>query len=166
MSLWALSLAYALHMLATVLWIGGILYQSLFLLPVIRSSQEATTTLILLERLRLRFQPAAWLSLAVLIGTGLVQMTANPYYDGFLTIENTWSQAILLKHISIAVMIILAAYQSFVLYPKLTRTLIMRTQQSDPQPPIESPGQERLLVNLNVLLAMIVLFLTSIARAA
>jgi len=166
MPLWVLSLAYALHMLATVIWIGGILYQSLFLLPVISASEEDTANLILLERLRTRFQPAAWLSLAVLVGTGLPQMTTNPNYGGLLAIENTWAQAILLKHIAIAGMIVMAAYQSFILYPKLTRTLIMRTRQGDSRPPIESPGKERLLANLNVLLAIIVLFLTSIARAA
>jgi uncharacterized membrane protein len=34
---WALSLAYTLHMLATVVWIGSLFYQSLFLLPAIRA---------------------------------------------------------------------------------------------------------------------------------
>lgn len=163
---WVLSLAYTLHMLATVIWIGGILYQSLFLLPVIRSSDQASTSLILLERLRSRFQPAAWLSLAMLVGTGLLQMTANPNYNGFLAIDNPWAQAILFKHIAIGGMIILAAYQSFILYPKLTRTLILKARQDEVQPALENSGRERLLANLNILLALIVLFLTSVARTA
>ncbi|TFH34349.1 MAG: hypothetical protein E4G99_09680 [Anaerolineales bacterium] len=166
MPLWALSSVYALHMLATVVWIGGILYQSLFLLPVIRSTKEPAAALTLLERLRQRFQPAAWLSLAVLIVTGLIQMVANSNYQGFLAFENTWARAILIKHIALGVMILLATYQSFILYPRLTRSLLLQSHGKDLQPPFEKIGVEALLIHLNVLLSIIVLLLTSIARAA
>jgi uncharacterized membrane protein len=125
MPTWALSLTYALHMLATVVWIGGLIYQSLFLLPVIRDLQETKSAHRLRERLRQRYQPAAWLSLAVLVGTGLIQMAASPNYDGFLSIEKTWARAIFFKHLAIVVMILLAAYQSFIFYPQLSRKLLL-----------------------------------------
>jgi uncharacterized membrane protein len=54
-----LSLAYALHMLATVVWIEGLLYQSFFLLPEVHKIKEYEISLALLERHRTRFQPAA-----------------------------------------------------------------------------------------------------------
>lgn len=153
-------------MVATVVWIGGILYQSIFLLPILRSLDDIQVTGKLLERLRNRFQPIAWLSLAILIGTGLVQMSANPNYDGFLAIENTWAQAILLKHVAIALMILIAAYQSLILFPKLTREWIVRSRGQDPSPSKSNQGLGPHILNLNVLLSIIVLILTSIARAA
>ena len=154
-----------MHLLATVVWIGGLLYQSLFLFPALRSLPQSPLTRSLLERLRTRFQPTVWLSLAVLVGTGLMQMAANPNYAGFLAFENAWAQAILIKHFAVGLMILLAAYQSFVLFPKLTRSLLR--QGSDGSSP-DHPGAsvERHLLLLNVMLSLIVLFLTAIARAS
>lgn len=153
-------------MVATVIWIGGILYQSIFLLPTLRSLNETQITESLLEGLRNRFQPASWLSLAILIGTGLIQMSANPNYNGFLSVENTWAQAILLKHVAIAFMILVAAYQSLILFPKLTREWMLHSkiQEDAPSQPTQRSG--KLSLNLNILLSIIVLILTAIARAA
>lgn len=161
-----LSLIYTAHMLATVVWIGGILYQALFLQPALVSIQDPEISLRLFERLRQRFQPTAWLSLAVLIGTGMIQMAANPYYEGFLAIENTWAKAILLKHLVIIAMIVVAALQSFVLYPKLTRSLLLQTKAIDPPAEYRDVAKEKNLIRLNILLSIVVLLLTAIARAA
>lgn len=162
----ALSLAYALHMLATVVWIGGLLYQSLFLLPEIRRINEPELSLVLLERLRSRFQPAAWLSLAILIGTGLIQMATSPHYAGILAIDNTWAKAIFIKHIAIGFMIAIAAYQSFLLYPRLTRLLMLQMRSKDHHGEIHTFGTDQGYLRLNIILSIIVLLLTSIARIA
>jgi uncharacterized membrane protein len=161
-----LSLAYALHMLATVVWIGGLLYQSIFLLPEVRRINEPEIILALLERLRTRFQPVAWLSLAILIGTGLIQMATNPNYAGILAIENTWSKAIFIKHIAIGFMIAIAAYQSFLLYPRLTRSLMLQMRSKDSPGETLSIGADQGLLRLNIILSISVLLLTSIARIA
>ena len=159
-----LSLAYALHMLATTIWIGGLLYQSLFLLPEIRRINKPEISLALLERLRSRFQPAAWLSLAVLIGTGMIQMAANPHYTGILVIGNTWAKVIFFKHLAIGFMIVIAAYQSFSLYPRLTRAIILQMRSKDNLEEAQSLGPDQGLLRLNIILSIIVLLLTSIAR--
>jgi uncharacterized membrane protein len=161
-----LSLVYALHMLATVIWIGGLLYQSIFLFPALRSIADPKIIAGLSERLRSRFQPIAWLSLAVLIGTGLIQMTTHPGYVGFLAIENTWSRAILIKHIVIGLMVGIAAYQSFVLYPQLTRSLILEKKNSQEMKVGVHVNSEAWLARLNLFFSVIVLIFTAIARAS
>jgi uncharacterized membrane protein len=161
-----LSLTYSLHLLATVIWIGGLLYQTLFLLPTLRSNREPGMAGTLLERLRSRFQPVAWLSLAVLIGTGLIQMSAHPAYAGFLAIEGTWALAILAKHIAVALMLLVASYQSFILYPQLTRTLIKQRNTQAEQSGSKSLDRETRLLRINSLLSLLVLFLTAVARTA
>lgn len=162
----ALGLVYALHMLATVIWIGGLLYQSLFLLPEVQRIKEPELSHALLERLRTRFQPIAWLSLTVLIGTGLIQMAANANYEGLLAIQNTWSIAILLKHIAIALMALIAAYQSFIHFPRLTRALLLRMKSENS---LEESSRERTDLGLhraNIIFSILVLLLTAIARTA
>ncbi len=151
-------------MVATVVWIGGILYQSFFLLPALRGIEETALTERLLERLRTHFQPVTWLCLTILIGTGLVQMSANPNYDGFLAIDNPWAKAILLKHVAIALMILIAAYQSLILFPRLTREWMLRSRAQDPPSTQSDWGLNPMIFNLNILLSIIVLILTAIAR--
>jgi len=157
---WALAIAFWLHMAATVVWIGGLFFQALVLPPALRRLAERGQ---ILEALRRRFQPLAWLSLAVLVGTGLTQMAANPNYTGVLSIENSWSQAILAKHLAVGFMVGVGAYQTWVVQPALVRMAILeaRTPQADHGPLLRR--QER-LARLNLALGLAVLAFTAIAR--
>src|SRR3989304_4125630 len=114
---WALSLAYWLHMLATILWIGGLSAVVLLVLPAARQGLEVGQYARLLDKIQRRLDPLGWLSLAVLLGTGLFQMSANPHYTGLLTISNRWAVAILIKHLVFLVMIAVSAYLTWGLFP-------------------------------------------------
>jgi putative copper export protein len=117
--------------------------------------------------MRRRFEPIAWLSLGALVVTGLIQMEASPQYQGFLAIGNRWAQAILLKHISIALMVAAAAYQTWFLQPKLERTLLLRAKRPDAVWPREGTVQSQSrLTRVNMALSLVVLALTAIARTA
>lgn len=141
-------------MAATVVWIGGLFFQSVVLGPALVHYEDRTD---LLQRLQRRFQPLAWLSLAVLVGTGLVQMSANPNYEGLLAIGNAWSRAIFAKHMAIALMFGLAGYQTWVLQPELARMAM-----------VGDAGAARRrfarLARVNLLLGIAVLGLTALAR--
>ncbi|OGO10351.1 MAG: hypothetical protein A2Z66_06175 [Chloroflexi bacterium RBG_13_66_10] len=161
---WALTLAYSLHMAATVVWIGGLFFQGVVLGPALRSTLDPRSALRLLEMLRRRFDPLAWLSLAVLIATGLTQMAASPNYEGFLVMGNRWSVAILAKHALIALMIALAGYQTWFLYPRLSR-LAIRPEGSAEE--LGLAGRRQASLSLwNVLLSLAVLALTAVARTS
>ncbi len=149
-----LALAFWLHMAATVVWIGGLFYQSVVLAPALSKVENPAA---LLELLRRRFQPLAWLSLAVLVGTGLVQMSANDNYQGLLSIANSWSQAIFAKHLAIGLMLAMAAYQTWVLQPRLAREAMLGADEG-------SRRRYGRLAQLNLLLGILVLGLTAIAR--
>jgi uncharacterized membrane protein len=156
----ALTFAYWLHMAATVVWVGGLTFQSLILAPLRDTSPD------LLDRARRRFEPLAWLSLAVLVGTGLIQMSANPNYTGVLSISNGWSAAILAKHLVIGLMVVMAAFQTWWIQPRLARLRLMAARS--PETPNDLAGlrrrQHRLLV-LQTCLSIVVLALTAAARS-
>jgi uncharacterized membrane protein len=106
---WALSLAYWLHMLATVVWIGGLVTLVILVLPVAKRLLEPDLFAQFLEGLQRRLDPLGWLSLSVLLVTGLFQMSANPNYNGLLSISNRWAASILIKHVLFLGMIAVSA---------------------------------------------------------
>lgn len=163
---WILTASYFLHMLATALWVGGILFKAFILLPLISrkpSNGSEATSLLMLQS---RFQPIVWLSLAILLGTGLTQMTAHPQYEGLLAVGNRWSVAIFVKHLSIVPMVVITAFQSFVLHPRLQR-MQLRYTRSDPHPAAGGAvHNERRLILTNALLSFVVLVFTALARTS
>jgi uncharacterized membrane protein len=164
--LWALSLAYWLHMLATIVWIGGLAALSLLVLPAARQRMPAGDLATFLHQLQIRLDPLAWLSLAVLTATGLFQMSANPNYQGFLAFSNLWARAILLKHIAFFLMVVLSAYLTWGLLPALRRAALLRAKGRS-MPGVEQMQRRELwLVRLNLLLGVIILGLTALARAS
>ena len=160
MPLWALTAAFWLHMAATVVWIGGLFFQAVILPPALRHVSDRGQ---FLETLRRRFQPLAWLSLAVLIATGLTQMAANPNYEGLLSFANPWSRAILAKHLTIGLMIGGAAFQTWVIQPRLARMAMLEahTQRTVDGPLLQ---QHERMARLSLALGIAVLALTAIAR--
>ena len=114
------------HILATVLWIGGILIITLLVIPEVNrilADQPALYQTLL--RLRKRFYPISNLALVVLIVTGLSQMTASPEYDGLMQFNNTWSQVMLIKHVLIGVLALVGVVLQYSVAPALERTTLL-----------------------------------------
>ncbi|MHB1383398.1 MAG: hypothetical protein ACYC7M_09745, partial [Bellilinea sp.] len=61
----ALALAYWLHIIATVMWVGGIMTLSMLVIPAARRTLETKDYVALLGRLQEGLQRVGWLSLAV-----------------------------------------------------------------------------------------------------
>lgn len=154
-------------MAATVAWIGGLFFQALVLNPVLAGSAHPELWEDMLRGMRRRFEPIAWLSLSALVVTGLIQMEANPQYQGFLAISNRWALAILAKHVVIGLMVAAAAYQTWILQPRLERDLLIRAKGLTPSGTHDTTlhRQER-LTQANLALSLIVLALTAVARTA
>ena len=156
----ALTIAFWLHMAATIVWIGGLFYQAAVVNPALERFPDQRGRLA--EDMRRRFQPLAWLSLLVLVGTGLLQMSGNPNYEGLFAFSNPWSRAILTKHIAVGLMILVAAYQTWVLNPRLSRLALMQEVPASDQ----VSHQIWRLNRVNLAFGILVLGLTALARTA
>ena len=164
--LWALTIAYWLHMLATIVWIGGIATIILLILPAAKEKLAPLDYASLLESIKRRLDPLAWLSLTILLGTGMFQMSANPNYEGFLTISNTWSKAILVKHVLFLCVIAVSAYLTWVLIPAQRRLALLRAKGIDTPEAERIAKREIWLQRVNLVLAIVILALTALARAS
>jgi uncharacterized membrane protein len=164
---WVLAGSFWIHMAATIVWIGGLFFQAVVLNPSLAQSRHPEIWPDVLRAMRRRFEPLAWLSLGLLIATGLVQMEASPNYQGFLTIGSSWAVAILLKHVAVAGMVVAAGYQTWFIQPQLERNLLAKAKGVG-SPDLADAAVRRLnnLNRLNLILGLIVLGLTAVARTS
>jgi putative copper export protein len=90
-------------------------------------------------------------------------MSGSPHYTGLLQIGNTWSAAILAKHLVIGLMVLAAAAQTWLLQPELERALLRPEPTGASQ---HSAQRYRQLTSVNLVLGLVVLALTAVARTA
>jgi uncharacterized membrane protein len=161
---WALTLTYWLHMLGTVVWIGGLSVFSLLVLPAASKTLQARDKVNFLLEIQKRMNPLAWFSLALLVGTGMMQMSINPNYSGFLAINSTWGMAIFIKHLLFLAMVAISAYQTWGLMPALRRATLRQAKGMDDKDAVNLQRSEVFLVRINLGLGVLVLLLTALAR--
>jgi uncharacterized membrane protein len=163
-----LAIAYWLHMLATVVWIGGLVALAVFFLPTARQNLAPADYSNLLAKIQNRLQMVGWFSLAVLTVTGLFQMSSHPAYQGFLAINNTWAVAILIKHLVIGLMVLISAYLTWGVLPAMQRLALIRAsgKQVDEAATSRLERRESRILTGNLVLSVLVLLLTALARAS
>lgn len=163
---WVLSLTYWLHMLATLLWIGGLAALVLFILPIARHILSPRDYLALFEKLQRRIEPLSWISLFILLATGLFQMSANPNYQGLLVMKNRWAVSILIKHLLFFAMVGLSGYMTWWVLPETRRTMMLQDQEGRESKMLQLRAREEWLLRLSLVLGILILGLTAVARAS
>jgi len=164
MTFWVLVASYWVHLLATVVWLGGIALMAFIAWPALRQGTLSSNQWFQLQK---RFLPWVNAALIVLLITGFVQMTNDENYNGFLAVDSLWAWAMLLKHIAYGGMVLLTAYLQFGLYPAMSRLALL----ADSRPETAAAEGDKLAareiryLRLNVIAAMLVLFFTAIATA-
>lgn len=164
---WALALTYWLHILAAVAWLGGLAALALLVLPAAKQTLKPAERLALVTAIQRRLEPLAWFSMALLAATGLFQMSVDPHYDGFLSTTGQWSLAILSKHLLGLLMVVVSAVQTWEVLPAIQRGL-MRAQKGalDEAELVHLQKREGMLLRMNIILSVLILAATALARAS
>lgn len=168
MRLVILSLSHFLHLLATVVWIGGIVMILLVMLPGAKAALESVPMVSrLMKEITKRFTPMANISILVLIVTGIVIVYYEKNFTGFLDFNNPWNIIMLLKHFLVASMIVIHFYRGLILNPKIGK-LSSQINELQAAPSLSSQVTKLQefsldLVKTNLVLGMIVLLLTGIS---
>jgi hypothetical protein len=103
--------------------------------------------------------------MAVLVVTGLFQMSANEHYNGFFSISTQWSLAILAKHSIAVVLVVVSAIHTWEVLPAIQRTLLKKDKAS-PEELLKLERRETRLLRISLLLAAMILVATAVARSA
>jgi uncharacterized membrane protein len=166
MPAWALTLVYWIHMLATVAWLGSLAAVALLVLPAARSSLDGEAQAALMDAIQRRLEPLAWSCLALLVVTGMFQLGASQHYTGPVSVANRWSAAILVKHLLVVAMVAASAFQTWEVLPALQRASLRARRTGDPAELDALRKRERLLLWVNLALAVLILAATALARAS
>ncbi len=164
MNFWILVVSYWLHLIATVIWLGGMALIFLIAWPALRQGTLQSNNWLNLQQ---RFTPYANGSLLVLLITGFVQMTNDPNYNGFLVLDSLWAGAILLKHLAFLGMVLIGGYVQGFLHPAMSRVRLL----AETRPGLAESEKEKMsrkeiqLLRFNLICALLVLFFTAIATA-
>ena len=159
-----LAISYFIHLIGTVIWLGGLAFLAIVAVPALRQS-----TLSMTQWLAWQKRLAPWIqgSLLVLLISGFVQMTNDPHYNGFMVLDGVWAWAMLLKHIAFVVLVGLTAYQQWWVWPEMERLAVLAAKR--PHLAAEEEGkllvQEVRLLWLNLGSAGLVLLFTAVATA-
>jgi uncharacterized membrane protein len=154
-------LSVYLHILSAVVWIGGMLFLALVIVPATRG-RPASERGALLGVLGRRFRTVGWLCIGLLIATGILNAGFRGLsWESFLSgrfLESWFGQVLAVKLGVVALMIAISYYHDFVLGPASVRLL----ERSDPSQANETARLRRQaswLGRLNTLLALAVLAL-------
>ncbi len=160
-----LAFFYWLHMLATVVLVGSLSALSWLLLPAMRRSLSEREQVSLMDALQRRLEPLVWFCLGLLIVTGLFQMSVHPNYNGFLATGTRWSLALFVKHLMVVLILVISAVQTWEVLPAIRRALLRPERLTQEQWQALARRQRRLL-SLNMLLSLLVLAATAVARVS
>lgn len=145
-----------LHILAAVIWVGGMLFLSLIAVPVLRRVDAPLLRRDLFRAMALRFRGLVWICIAVLIPTGIV----NVLYYGNTAAGSPYMTVLHIKLGLVVFLVIMGLFHDFVIGPRAVRAM-----SRDGLPPT---GTDLLMVKLapwvgrfNLLLGIVILLLAA-----
>jgi uncharacterized membrane protein len=110
----------SLHALAAIVWVGGMLFLSLVLAPIVRSRKAAPEFMALFRSAALRFRIVAWAAIGALLLTGPILLLQRGIS---LAAPSSWPHIVQLKLGLVGVLIILTLLHDLVLGPRVSRAV-------------------------------------------
>ncbi len=149
------------HILAAMIWVGGMLFLALVLVPVLRR-ETAQARAAMMTVVGERFRTVGWVMIATLLITGVWNLKNRGFsWEAILmgdVLHGRWGQVLLIKLLLVTVLITSSAVHDFIVGPRSTRAAL--------PPPAGDPGRAAslrraasLIGRVNGLLALAVIWL-------
>jgi len=144
-----------LHLLVTAVWIGGMLFMKLVLMPGMQAIEPAQRGR-LMGAIAKRFTIVAWSCIVVLLVTGILK-TQSGY---LLSTESRYGQLLLAKHLMFAGMIVIGLVITFAVAPRL-KALAPAPGSPPPAALVSAEKRLELLSAVNTVLGLAVLLVVA-----
>ena len=124
---WSYHVVVTLHVLAALLWLGGMFFLGVVGAPVLRAIDPPALRQSLFHLLGVRFRTVGWVAIAVLLVTGTIMLRARGLmaWSGVLGSAAFWRTplgvALAFKLASVVTMIVVSAVHDFLVGPAASR---------------------------------------------
>lgn len=128
-------LVLTIHVLAAIIWLGGMLFISLVLVPSLRKLDPPTKRTEILSVTAKRFSLVSWLAILVLLVTGVINAVNHGITIDLISSGRLFSShfgiILTLKVFLVLIMILISAVHDFILGPKLIRLTELQRPDQD-----------------------------------
>ncbi len=115
-----------LHLLAAVTWVGGMVFLSLVLAPLVRSRKAVPEFMALFRSAALRFRPVVWIAMAILLITGPMLLS----HRGLSVMAPAaWPGIVSMKLTLVALLLFLTVLHDLVFGPQVSRVSAIAESQ-------------------------------------
>ena len=115
-----------LHILAAVTWIGGMIFLSLVLAPLVRGRKAAPEFMALFRSAGLRFRPIVWVAISVLLATGPMLLSLRGVQ---VSSPTSWTGIVTVKLMLVALLLLLTLLHDLVFGPQVSRVSAIPNSQ-------------------------------------
>ena len=127
-----------IHVLSAIFWVGGMLFLTVVLAPVLRSESGKPETYVFFKKVATRFRNGVWVAILFLVLTGPLLLSNQVSFEIPL---QQWPVVVLIKLVLVFVLIVFAGLHDLVLGPRAG------TLKKKPQ--ADLTASERSLLNLS-----------------
>lgn len=107
-----------LHILAAVSWVGGMIFLSLVLAPLVRGRKAVPEFMALFRSAALRFRPVVWIAMAILLATGPLLLSHRGLS---MMTPSSWPGIVTVKLTLVGLLVFLTLLHDLLLGPRVSR---------------------------------------------
>ena len=112
------SVLVVLHILAAVAWVGGMMFLSLVLAPLVRGRKAVPEFMALFRSAALRFRPLVWVAMVILVSTGPMLLSRRGIH---VTDPASWPGIVTVKLVLVSLLLCLTLLHDLLLGPRVSR---------------------------------------------
>ena len=121
------NLVVVIHVLAAIIWLGGMFFIAIVMVPVLRRLEPPQMRIEVLSATAIRFRAISWIAILVLLITGVLNainhgVTMQTISTGEF-FSSYFGKILTLKLILVFAMLVLSAIHDFILGPRLIELL-------------------------------------------
>lgn len=127
-NLFVKTLLDVLHIIATIIWIGGMMINFMVIRPVASKTLDPASFAKFNTAMMKRFRILVYVSIVILGVTGIPMKIVSEHYAGIISFEHSWGIVSFIKHILYGLLLVLAVFNFEIASPAIGKAAMLGDQ--------------------------------------